>query len=144
MTVYCKSILKYLTHYNKQTEGVHSNLLEDGARGPVCAGPSKSFKVKQLGASCSRGSDFYAASVWQDDQCEYVCGGYFVCSAGGGAEHLLYMQAHLAKAPAQRCQVLPYHMRTGLVLGGIQGHSPKYGGDRPTGGGRQPGRARGE
>lgn len=123
---------------------MHSNLLEDGARGPVCAGPSKSFKVEQLGASRSRGSDFYAAAVWQDNQCEHVCCCDPLRSAGGGAEHLLYVQAHLPKAPAQRGQVLPYHLRTGLALGGIQGHSPKYGGDRPTGGGRQPGRARGE
>ena len=67
MSAYLKCDLKYLTNRNKQTEGMHADVLEDGANGPVCAGPSKSFEVEQLGASRSGGADFDAAALWQDD-----------------------------------------------------------------------------
>ena len=77
---------------------MHADVLEDRARRPVCARPSKGAEAQRLGAPGVGGADFDAAALWQDDQREHVCGGYFVCSARGGAEHLLDVQAHLAEA----------------------------------------------
>jgi len=49
------------------TESLHADVLEDGARGPIRAGPPKSAEAKQLGASRGGSANFDAAAFREND-----------------------------------------------------------------------------
>ena len=46
---------------------MHTDVLEDGANKPVRAGPPEGAEAQRLGAPGSRGADFDASALWQDD-----------------------------------------------------------------------------
>ena len=123
---------------------MYPHILEDGARRPIRAGPPEGAQAEQLGAPGGGGANFDAAALREDDQREHVCGGDPVRGAGGGGEHLLDVQAHLAEAAAQRGQVLPRDLRAGRGVGGLPRGAAEHGGDRAAGRGGGAGRARGE
>ena len=123
---------------------MHTDFLEDGAGRAVRAGPPEGAQAQQLGAPGGGGADLDAAALREDDQREHVRGGGALRGAGGGAQHLLDVQAHLAEAAAQRGQVLPRDLRAGRRGGGLPRAAAEHGGDRAAGRGGDAGRARGE